>query len=264
MGWQQKWKADRLRKKLDTKRLVQMSICSKSGRVVHGLTGMFYEAGFLTADPSVPFRFLPLPVCGERPLAYARGLAVEAFLLEARHPDDRLMLLDDDMPPAHNWPQLLTHDRDIVAPSTLSFQRGMAHGKRLPPTVFPVTYNAGEDGKYVPFMAWDGTEPFECDAADGCFIIKKRVLDQMKRPWFPEQQDPETMGITVGQDLGFYKKANALGFRVLVDPSVKFGHEKVSDAWQILGYAVEAMRRSTQSRVTGYYPGKGQEEDKGE
>ncbi len=69
--------------------------------------------------------------------------------------------------------------------------------------------------------------PFYCDASGlGLCLIRRDVIEHMEPPWCAFVGH-ETAGI--GEDVYFFRKARAAGFRLLVDPTVMADHYKVID-----------------------------------
>jgi len=66
--------------------------------------------------------------------------------------------------------------------------------------------------------------PIEVDMAGlGFTSCKFEVIQSMSYPWFYTTFSPE--GIN-GEDYNFYQNAKKLGYKVVMDPSIKVGHEK--------------------------------------
>ena len=86
--------------------------------------------------------------------------------------------------------------------------------------------NKDADGHYRLLKELPSKEkPFEVDAGGaGCVLIKRKVLEAIKWPWFKwiERED----GSQMSEDIYFFKKANAVGLKVIVDPTVICNHFK--------------------------------------
>jgi hypothetical protein len=221
---------------------IVLALPTLSGRVAAGVAHMLYEAALVTADPSAPWAIRPLWLNKYKPLAYARNVAIETARAMDPRPS-RILFVDDDMPPLTNWWRLLLHDSPIVAAETLGWQPAEHQGSQVPATLFPVTFEKNGSGTYDQVMKVGVEEPFICDAAGGVFLVKMEVFDALPLPYFLDERDPVTSRIKITEDVYFYRKANAAGFRVLVDPSVKFDHLKECAVYDVLEYAKEANRQ---------------------
>ena len=122
----------------------------------------------------------------------------------------------DQVYPQNVLMQLLEHDVDIIA--------AKVH-KRYPPYDPILLRGALDKFDLVPDEEWskDGGQTVEVDATGfGSVLINMEVFEKIKRPWF--HFDLSHPGGPVGEDIGFYVKARAAGFRVFVDCSIKIGH----------------------------------------
>lgn len=139
----------------------------------------------------------------------------EALKQKATH----IMFIDADMIfPDDGIMQLLKDDKDIV---------GANYNVRLDPTSAELsgpTVKALVDGKPVSMLAKDfPTELFKCYAvATGFMMIKAKVFDKIKYPWFVDYQDKKGKHHT--EDVDFCRKANEADIEVWCDPTIKMGH----------------------------------------
>ena len=124
----------------------------------------------------------------------------------------------DQVYPQNVLMQLLEHDVDIIA--------AKVH-KRYPP-YDPILLRGNLDHfDLVPDEEWskDGGQTIEVDATGfGSVLINMEVFEKIDRPWFQFDLSHPGPGGPVGEDIGFYTKARAAGFRVFVDCSIKIGH----------------------------------------
>ena len=152
----------------------------------------------------------------------ARNMIVEGA---QQHNCDRILMLDDDMIIDANGEgskaytfleKLLAHDKDICG--ILYYQRG---GECQPVLMTKL----GESG--FRFLRDDEIQHGlqEVDVAGGgCLLIKTRVFDRIKFPYF----EPEHK---FGTDIQLCSKAKEKGLEVFADTSIEFGHlrnEKVT------------------------------------
>jgi GT2 family glycosyltransferase len=134
-----------------------------------------------------------------------------------------ILFLDAD----NTWPadvldrMLAHHDKGIV--SGLYFLKTWPHWPvaltrpRVNAQTLVVDYDYD---KPSPFE--DGLVP-ESLVGMGCTLVPMSVFDAMPEPWFEYAQDNREIW-SVTEDVPFCQKAAALGYPILVDPSVKCGH----------------------------------------
>lgn len=171
-----------------------------------------------------------LPLVGALPhvsgprIAAGRNHLVESFLAS---PADWLFMVDDDM----------SFDGDVI-------ERFLKIADPVDrPIVGGLAFATGRDGMFptlfrihpesqvpVRITAWPLDEVVEVDATGGaCLFIHRRVFEEMveqyPQPW-QWFQETSLAGATVGEDMTFCLRARALGFPILVDTSIKFGHVK--------------------------------------
>lgn len=147
----------------------------------------------------------------------ARNTIVEAARQEG---SDYLLMIDDDMiinafvtagPTAEYGflERLIAHDKDICG--VLYYQR---HGECAP----VIMRAAGANG--YRFLRDDeithGLQRVDV-AGGGCLLVKMRVFDHVKYPYF----EPE---FKFGTDIQLCRKAIEQGFEVWADTSIEFGH----------------------------------------
>jgi hypothetical protein len=229
------------------KKSVMICIPSGDGQMCAGLADLLYQAGNLSADPRHPFMYTRNVKVGFRPVEYVRNLFVLDFLADPTF--DRLLFIDADMEPPKNWWKLLEHDVPAVSGLTFGWESG-ACGKREP-RVLSVQYRDDAAGGYVSVEPRLGA-PYTVDATGAaCLALNRRILTDVGRPWF--RTDYGELGeIVLGEDCWFFKRANAKGHRVLVDPSVMYDHQKnmnIGDVIVYRGHARAEVARGAQSQV---------------
>jgi len=101
---------------------------------------------------------------------------------------------------------LLAHDKDII---------GVDYNYRYLP-LKKMTVDIGEKSD---------KEPYIVKAVGGGFLlVKMKVFDKLKRPYFPMEQDEDGNRV-VTEDFGFYEEARKAGFKVWCDPTLSIKHE---------------------------------------
>ncbi len=105
--------------------------------------------------------------------------------------------------------KLIAHDVDIVGP--LYYQRG---GNARP--VVMDNDETGEPHFISDLELGNGLEERAVQGG-GCMLIKMRIFDKIKPPWF----EPE---FQMGTDVQICRKAREAGFKVYNDSSIEIGH----------------------------------------
>jgi len=177
--------------------------------VAYALIGLTHD-GRYAIDVSGLFVF-------GRPLECARHMIINNFL---ETDSDYLLMIDSDVVPRGNPLDLVEFDLDIVAMACPIWRPGS-----YPPIVLNAT---PVDGTTVIRPA-DGPLIEVTQASTGGILIARRVLEHpdMKNPFgsvFGED------GVTVADDdITFYRKARAAGFRIWLSLIHHFGHVKDVD-----------------------------------
>jgi hypothetical protein len=162
-------------------------------------------------------------VSGPR-IAAGRNHLVESFLAT---PGEWLFMVDDDM----------TFDSDVIErflsvadPVKAPIVGGLAFATGRD-GIFPTMFRIHPEFK-VPTRIdqWPLGEVVEVDGTGAaCLFIHRSVFERMaeefEKPW-QWFQETTLNGNTVGEDMTFCLRARALGFPILVDTSIQFGHVK--------------------------------------
>jgi SAM-dependent methyltransferase len=134
---------------------------------------------------------------------------------------DYLLMLDDDMiidinrnqgPAGAGYdflPRLLAHDKDIIG--ALYYQRAGECRPVLMKEVGSGGYRFLRDDEIT-----GGLQQVDV-AGGGCLLVKMRVFDKVKPPYF----EPE---FKFGTDIQLCRKAKDLGFEIWADTSIELGH----------------------------------------
>lgn len=116
-------------------------------------------------------------------------------------------------------PKLLSYDKDIVG--------AMYNYRYLP--LEPMIKYLKPDGDWTAKIEESAikeipNELFEVGATGGgMLLVKMSVFDKLKKPYFPMEQDGEGNRV-VTEDSAFYLKAQKLGMKVWVDPTLNIKH----------------------------------------
>jgi hypothetical protein len=134
----------------------------------------------------------------------------------------RVLFLDDDViAPPDTYVRLAQHNQDIVS--------GLYYRRHEP--VLPVAMKMDMQGQPQWVQAWDPPNSLvEVDyVGAGCLLIHRRVLEQTPRPWF-EWEIGKKDGNALSEDFAFCRNAKRVGFKVLLDTSVKCEHIGIGQA----------------------------------
>jgi hypothetical protein len=131
----------------------------------------------------------------------------QAHKLGATH----LLMIDQDLLfPQDLVAQLVSHDLSLVSALYL-----FRDGDRP----LPLMYEFAEDGIHV-VADWRPGQLIPCDATGaGAVLIANEVLEKCGPPWWVVTDDPET-----GEDIAFFRRAKAAGYRLYVDTGCVCAH----------------------------------------
>lgn len=173
-------------------------------------------------------------------LAAARCQIVREFL-KLDPSTEYLLFMDADMSCDRDAPYQMIHtarehDADIVGGLCFVGGRGT---KSMYPTIYTLSPdpNQAMNFQIAPIVRYPRGGVVQCDATGGAaLLIHRRVLVKMGQkfarhadgtvnpmPWFA---DGVHMGAEFGEDITFCIRARQLGFKLVVDTGVKFGHRK--------------------------------------
>ena len=131
-----------------------------------------------------------------------------------------VFFVDHDMEfPPNLLPKLLSTDEDIIG--------GMYYYKQMP--LDPMLKYFKPDGEWTPKIEESTlkeipNEIFEIAATGGgMLLVKMSVFNKIKRPYFAMEQD-EFGKRSMTEDCGFFIKAQAKGYKVMCDPTIRIGH----------------------------------------
>lgn len=74
--------------------------------------------------------------------------------------------------------------------------------------------------------------------ATGCLFIRREVFDKLEKPYFEFKYKKENMFMYEGEDLGFCRKVNELGYKFYTDYSMVCKHYKTVDLLDMNNYAL--------------------------
>lgn len=165
---------------------------------------------------------------------FARNAYVEEFL---KSDCDIMWFLDSDVVPGPKTLDLITEHGDKWQLAGCPYPVFMTQkGWDGPQVVFTV-YNRAASGMYPASIPREGTG-FVDGIATGCIFIKREPLLKLTKPYFEFKYDAETREMTEGEDLGFCRKVNDLGYRFFTDYSMVCKHYKMVDLLDVNNYAI--------------------------
>jgi hypothetical protein len=99
--------------------------------------------------------------------------------------------------------------------------------KKAPGTEWRQRIARRENGAYLctPVSLFPTDRPFELEGVSGlgCVLIKRKVFEGMKKPWFDVKAATTEQYTGYGSDMFFYAHAREAGFSLWCDPSVICG-----------------------------------------
>jgi hypothetical protein len=170
------------------------------------------------------------PIFNMRPLSAARHSIINRFLASEA---DWLLMFDNDAVPYANPLDLVEHDLDIVAMACPIWRQGAS-----PPVVLNVT---PLDGTMTVNLDADGPLLEVSQTSTSAILVARRVLEHpdMKNPFGAQFGED---GTTIADDdVRFYRRARAAGFKVWVSLDHICGHVKDVDV-MALAQAVKEWR----------------------
>jgi hypothetical protein len=210
-------------------------------RVVFCLPGSSFSGKFLECWTSLVAWCLGngiQPVLSRRQscnIYYVRNMCLGADVSRGRHQKpfdgkleyDYLMWIDSDVLfTPQQFQRLLSHDKEII-----SGVYAMEGGKEIA-TVKEWDEDFFKKNGHFEFMtlASLNSEKKLIDVAYtgmGFMLIRKGVIESMEYPWFRpiEKQIGDMVDFTM-EDVAFCLQAIKHGYRILIDPQVRVGHEK--------------------------------------
>jgi hypothetical protein len=189
--------------KVDTK--VMIGVCTAE----YARRADFYDHFNIMVKPANTFCTF---AHGQSPARNRNIIIRQALDIDCTH----ILFLDDDVIcPPDILPRLLAHNKDIV--TGLYLMRNHPH--------FPIAFDfADETGKarHLIMDNYRNQNLVEIVATGlGCVLIRTDVFRAMKEPWIRIGELESDMWC---DDLGFYKRARELGYKLWLDTTIHVGH----------------------------------------
>lgn len=171
---------------------------------------------------------------------FARSEMVKEFLATDA---DVLWFIDSDVvPPTNILDEYLRayEEWDLAgAPYPLFIQQ---KDEPCPQVVYAVYNGAQGKGMYPADVPMEGTA-FVDGVATGCIMVKRHIFEKLSAPYFEFEYNPETREMTRGEDIGFCRKVNALGYKFFVDFSKVCKHFKQVCLRDVNDYAMTYAKK---------------------
>lgn len=181
----------------------------------YGRQGIFYDYyNLIQKEPGTILSFSR----GQSPAAN-RNVLIEGGLQSGC---THILFIDDDvLVPPDILPKLLRHDKDIV--TGLYLMRQYPHK----PIIFDFSDDKGHCRNYYPKDSEDSLiEIINCGL--GAVLIKMEVFRAIEKPWITlGELDPQNWC----DDIAFFNKCKAFGFKMYCDLSVVCGHIASAAVW---------------------------------
>ena len=187
--------------------------------------------------PECPFHFTVHMEVGKRGIDYARNCIVQTFINESDA--DWLMMIDADQVVPDNFWQLCTvRDADVVSALVPVWVANMD------PEAMLRVNNYGLDEQHrcynLPIPPDDAKQPYRVPiVGTGCIAIRRRVFAPKPKGvgltpfYFTHLPDRK---VQAGEDINFSVECQRVGFTLAVHPSVRVGHTKELELWQVEQY----------------------------
>lgn len=151
----------------------------------------------------------------------ARNEFVSRFLESGTHPDDVMVMLDNDhIHPANIVQLLAAYPFDVMA--ALAYRRGGYHD--------PLIFLKSSSGNWRGIDGWRGEGVIECDAVATCAIaIKRRTFDKLKAagfepPYFRYTYEDDHDNRISSEDIYFCDLLHQAGIKCYVDTRIITPH----------------------------------------
>lgn len=196
-------------------------------------------------DYSDKIEFIYPPVCVHRRFHdFARNCMVDDFLASGA---DIMWFLDSDVVPPPHLMDLITEHGEHWDVAGAPYPVFMTPAGYKRPQIVMCVYTADESGGLHASKVPNDGQAFVDGLATGCLFIKRHVFEKLEKPYFEFKFNPENRHMDEGEDLGFCKKVNALGFKFFTDFSMVCSHMKSVNLLEMNNYAIDYARSSVES-----------------
>lgn len=174
---------------------------------------------------------------------FARNKYVEQFLASDC---DVLWFLDSDIIPAENVLDLITIHWEKWQLAGAPYPVWMTQKGYETPQITYCVYRSvpGKEGALGPAAIPNEGQDFVEGIATGCIFIKREVFAKLENPYFEFKHSEKDREILEGEDLGFCKKVNSLGYKFFIDFSMLCHHFKKISLLDVNNYAMVQVQQA--------------------
>jgi hypothetical protein len=183
---------------------------------------------------------------------FARNAIVEEFL---KSDCDILWFLDSDVVPSPDVLDLVTKHGHLWELAGATYPVFMTPRQEEGPQVVFCVYQRDENGRLFAANAPTSGAGFVDGLATGCMFIRREVLEKMQKPCFEFKYRAEDRLMEEGEDLGFCRKVNELGYQFFTDFSMACAHYKNINLLEVSNYARQFAKNSVAQYDAQIRPG---------
>lgn len=169
---------------------------------------------------------------------FARNAIVEDFL---KTDCDILWFLDSDVTPPKAILDLVVYPTKDWMVAGATYPVWMTLNEDIGPQAVLTCYRQ-HNGKLAKAAVPTSGIDFVDGLATGCLFIKREIFSKLQKPYFEFKYNEETREMTEGEDLGFCRKVNELGYQFYTDFSMVCKHYKRVDLLDVNNYAMNYAR----------------------
>ncbi len=181
---------------------------------------------------------------------FARNEMVEDFL---KSDCDLIWFLDSDVSPPPHVLDLVTKYGEHWDLAGAPYPVFMTPEGYSGPQVVMCVYTNDGFGMHASKVPYTGTAMVD-GLATGCLFIKREVFSKLSKPYFEFKFSPESKQLTEGEDLGFCRKVNELGYKFFTDFSMVCKHYKTVDLLEVNNYAISYANEAVKAYDAGIRP----------
>jgi hypothetical protein len=155
----------------------------------------------------------------------------------------RLLLLDDDItPPRDTIEKLFDDDKDIVGARVLFSQPHFSG----PMSCAGISQGNGKPYRIIDTLDLDKEGPLmKVDFLGfACVMIKRKVFEKMRAPWFVQKFSEDGTELIKGTDTKFCERAKARGFEVYCDLRLLTGQKTTLNLMEIVNKMLKMKEKS--------------------
>lgn len=156
---------------------------------------------------------------------------------------DILWFLDSDITPPKHVLDLITLHGDKWKLAGAPYPVFMSPEPGAVQQIVMAVYASDGKGMFPGSVPKEGTA-FVGGLATGCLFIRREVIERLQKPYFEFKYEGDSRSIAEGEDMGFCRKVNALGYQFFVDFDMVCKHQKSVCLLEVNNYAIEYANKS--------------------